>query len=78
MISFCIRRRTPWAIALAALVCALPVPLAAQAITFLVIVAMTGWGGGSDKRATREAGFDDHRVKLIDPEELRKLLRRCR
>ncbi len=78
MISFRIRRRTPWAIALAALVCALPLPLAAQAITFLVIVAMTGWGGESDKRAAGEAGFGNHLVKPIDPEELRKLLHRCR
>ena len=43
-----------------------------------LIVAMTGWGGASDKRATREAGFDEHLVKPIDPEELRKLLDRSR
>jgi signal transduction histidine kinase len=43
-----------------------------------VIVAMTGWGGESDKRSTREAGFDDHLVKPIDPEELRKMLQRWR
>ena len=38
------------------------------------IAAMTGWGGESDKRATRATGFDDHLVKPIDPRELGKLL----
>lgn len=43
-----------------------------------VIAAMTGWGGAGDKRATREAGFDEHLVKPVDPQELQRLLQRCR
>ena len=33
----------------------------------LLIVAQTGWGQEEDKARTREAGFDDHLVKPVDP-----------
>lgn len=39
-----------------------------------VIVAMTGWGQDEDRRKSREAGFDLHLVKPIDPKELRSAL----
>ena len=40
----------------------------------VVIVAMTGWGQDEDRKRSREAGFDHHLVKPVDPEDLRKLL----
>ena len=38
------------------------------------IVAMTGWGQEEDVRRSRSAGFDEHLVKPVDPERLRKVL----
>jgi two-component system CheB/CheR fusion protein len=32
----------------------------------LRIVALTGWGQESDRRRTREAGFDHHLTKPVD------------
>ena len=40
----------------------------------VVIVALTGWGQAEDKRRSREAGFNDHLVKPVDPADLKKLL----
>jgi CheY-like chemotaxis protein len=40
----------------------------------LVIVAMTGWGQEEDKRKSKEAGFDQHLVKPVDPGLLDELL----
>ena len=40
----------------------------------LVIVAMTGWGQEEDKRKSKEAGFDRHLVKPVDPGLLEELL----
>jgi PAS domain S-box-containing protein len=39
-----------------------------------VIVALTGWGQDEDKRRSREAGFDGHLVKPVEPAALEKLL----
>ena len=39
-----------------------------------LLVALTGWGQQEDKRLAREAGFDHHMVKPVDPETLRRLL----
>jgi CheY-like chemotaxis protein len=41
-----------------------------------VLVAMTGWGQEEDRRRSREAGFDEHLVKPLDPEKLQGLLAR--
>jgi PAS domain S-box-containing protein len=38
------------------------------------VVALTGFGQREDRRRTREAGFDDHLVKPVSPEDLRRLL----
>ncbi len=38
------------------------------------IVALTGWGQDEDRRNAREAGFDDHLVKPIDPHTLRQAI----
>ena len=38
------------------------------------IVALTGYGRDEDRRRSQEAGFADHLVKPVDPEELRKSL----
>ncbi len=40
----------------------------------LVIVAMTGWGQEEDKRKSKEAGFNQHLVKPVDPGLLEELL----
>jgi PAS domain S-box-containing protein len=42
----------------------------------LVLVAVTGYGQADDRRRAREAGFDHHLAKPVDPESLRDLLRR--
>jgi PAS domain S-box-containing protein len=38
------------------------------------IIALTGFGQEDDRRQSREAGFDAHLVKPVDPEELQRLL----
>jgi CheY-like chemotaxis protein len=40
----------------------------------MVLAALTGWGQEDDKRRTRDAGFDHHFVKPIEPAVLQKLL----
>ena len=44
--------------------------------TDMRLVALTGWGQDEDRRRSKEAGFDDHVVKPVDPVALRALLRR--
>jgi PAS domain S-box-containing protein len=36
----------------------------------LSLVALTGWGQAQDRRRSREAGFDHHLVKPVDPRSL--------
>jgi PAS domain S-box-containing protein len=40
----------------------------------LLLIAVTGWGTAEDRRRAREAGFDMHLVKPIDPERLNRLI----
>ncbi|MGZ8934775.1 MAG: response regulator, partial [Methylobacter sp.] len=40
----------------------------------IFLIAATGWGQEDDKRKSKEAGFDLHMVKPIDPQALMKLL----
>jgi CheY-like chemotaxis protein/two-component sensor histidine kinase len=40
----------------------------------MVLLAVTGWGQAEDKQRTREAGFDHHLVKPVDPTALAQLL----
>ena len=40
----------------------------------LVLVALTGRGQDEDRRLSREAGFDFHLVKPVEPAALEKLL----
>jgi len=40
------------------------------------IVALTGWGSEEDRRKTAEAGFDEHLTKPVNPDDLRKLVKR--
>lgn len=42
----------------------------------MALVAMTGWGQESDRIKSKEAGFDEHLVKPIDPQMLLRLLKR--
>ena len=39
-----------------------------------LIVACTGWGQKEDRERTKEAGFNFHMVKPVDPDELLKLI----
>ncbi len=38
-----------------------------------VLVAVTGWGQAEDRARAREAGFDEHLTKPVDPEAVRAL-----
>jgi PAS domain S-box-containing protein len=38
------------------------------------LVALTGWGQDEDKQRAREAGFDHHLTKPVDPKSLERLL----
>jgi CheY-like chemotaxis protein len=40
----------------------------------ITLVALTGWGQDSDRRRSREAGFDSHLVKPLDLDRLTQLL----
>jgi CheY-like chemotaxis protein len=40
----------------------------------MVLAALTGWGQEDDKRRTRDAGFDHHFVKPVEPAMLQRLL----
>jgi PAS domain S-box-containing protein len=40
----------------------------------IVLIALTGWGQDEDKRHSREAGFNFHMIKPVDPEALDRLL----
>ena len=42
--------------------------------TNMLLIAVTGWGQDNDKRQSKEAGFDRHMVKPVDPQSLMKLL----
>jgi CheY-like chemotaxis protein len=42
--------------------------------TEIVLIDVTGWGQEEDRRLSQEAGFDNHLVKPVDPQELIKLL----
>jgi len=42
-----------------------------------LLVALTGYGQEEDRRRSREAGFDEHLTKPVDPEALRGLLAGC-
>jgi CheY-like chemotaxis protein len=40
----------------------------------MVLVALTGWGQENDRRRSKEAGFDHHLTKPVDPADLKELL----
>lgn len=40
---------------------------AEPAFDALILVALTGWGGDDDKRRTKDAGFDRHITKPVEP-----------
>lgn len=39
-----------------------------------VLVALTGWGSESDRRRSKQAGFEHHLTKPVDAEQIQKLL----
>lgn len=40
----------------------------------ITLVALTGWGQEEDKQRTREAGFDHHLIKPVEPAAIQRLL----
>ena len=40
-----------------------------------LLVALTGWGQAEDRSRAREAGFDEHLTKPVDPSTVRELVR---
>jgi CheY-like chemotaxis protein len=44
----------------------------------VTLIAVTGWGQDRDKAQAREAGFDHHFTKPVDPARLSELLREGR
>jgi two-component system CheB/CheR fusion protein len=38
------------------------------------LIALTGYGQSSDRRATKQVGFDHHLVKPVHPDELLAIL----
>ena len=40
----------------------------------IIIIALTGWGQEEDRRRSKEAGFDAHMVKPVDPADLINLM----
>ena len=40
----------------------------------VLIIALTGWGQDEDRQRSKDAGFDAHMVKPVDPADLLKLL----
>ena len=46
----------------------------APAMRHTIVVALTGWGHPEDKRRAREAGFDAHLTKPVDPSAVEELL----
>ena len=40
----------------------------------LTLIALTGWGQDADRQRSREAGFDFHIVKPVDPQALDRIL----
>jgi CheY-like chemotaxis protein len=44
------------------------------ALADTLLVALTGWGQEEDRRRSREAGFDRHLTKPVDPGELQRVL----
>jgi CheY-like chemotaxis protein len=39
------------------------------------LIALTGWGQDSDRERSKQAGFDHHLIKPVDPEALLELVR---
>jgi len=44
----------------------------------MTLIALTGWGRSSDLQAAREAGFDGHLLKPVEPEALIQLINKLR
>ena len=42
------------------------------------LIALTGWGAEDDVRRARDAGFDAHLTKPVDPATLNEMIRRAR
>jgi CheY-like chemotaxis protein len=44
----------------------------------MTLIALTGWGRPSDLEAARNAGFDGHLLKPVDPDQLVSLIEKLR
>ncbi|HEU5309878.1 MAG TPA: ATP-binding protein, partial [Candidatus Eisenbacteria bacterium] len=41
----------------------------------ITLIAVTGWGQENDRERAREAGFDRHMIKPVEPEQIHEILR---
>jgi CheY-like chemotaxis protein len=41
----------------------------------MLLVALTGWGQETDKQKAKDAGFDCHLTKPVEPDQLAESLR---
>ena len=48
------------------------------ATTSAYLIALSGYGSDADQKQGREAGFQRHLVKPVDPEELQSILAAAR
>ena len=53
-----------------------PVRIPTDIATTWPRLIVTGWGQAEDRRRSREAGFDQHLVKPVEPEQVREILTR--
>jgi len=44
----------------------------------MTLIALTGWGRASDLQAARDAGFDGHLLKPVEPDSLIELIGKLR
>src|SRR5207249_2046889 len=40
----------------------------------IILIAVTGWGRDEERRLARDAGFDKHLLKPVDPQSLMQLV----
>jgi CheY-like chemotaxis protein len=43
----------------------------------LTLIALTGWGSEADVQRARDAGFDHHLTKPVDPQRLNEVISRA-
>jgi CheY-like chemotaxis protein len=50
---------------------------ASRALDGTVLAALSGYGQREDRERSRQAGFDDHLVKPVHPDDIREYVRKA-